>query len=87
MIEQVIDSLVEVGFPSREALESIFIVGHFILGSALEQQVEAPGMRPLRRMPRWPSGCATSTICPTWSRRRVPNAHRILTRSSGTAWL
>ncbi len=40
-IEQVIGSLVEVGFPPREALESILIVGHFVLGSALEHQAEA----------------------------------------------
>jgi TetR/AcrR family tetracycline transcriptional repressor len=41
VIEQVIGSLVEVGFPPREALESLFIVGRFILGSALEHQAEA----------------------------------------------
>ncbi len=40
-IEQVVGSLVEVGFPPREALESILIVGHFVLGSALEYQAEA----------------------------------------------
>lgn len=41
VIEQAIGSLVEVGFPPREALESILIVGHFVLGSALEHQAEA----------------------------------------------
>jgi TetR/AcrR family tetracycline transcriptional repressor len=41
MIEQVISSLVEVGFPPREALESIVTIGHFVLGSALEYQAEA----------------------------------------------
>ncbi|MGH3753668.1 MAG: TetR/AcrR family transcriptional regulator C-terminal domain-containing protein [Pseudonocardiaceae bacterium] len=41
VIEQAIGSLVEVGFPPREALESILTVGHFVLGSALEHQAEA----------------------------------------------
>lgn len=41
VIEQAIGNLVEVGFPPREALESILIVGHFVLGSALEHQAEA----------------------------------------------
>jgi TetR/AcrR family transcriptional regulator, tetracycline repressor protein len=41
VIEQLIGSLVEVGFPPREALESILTVGHFVLGSALEHQAEA----------------------------------------------
>lgn len=41
MIEQAVGSLVEVGFPPREALESILIVGHVVRGSALEHQAEA----------------------------------------------
>lgn len=41
IIEQVIGSLVEIGFSPREALESILNVGHFVLGSALEYQAEA----------------------------------------------
>jgi TetR/AcrR family tetracycline transcriptional repressor len=41
MIEQLIGTLVEVGFPPWEALESILTVGHFVLGSALEYQAEA----------------------------------------------
>jgi TetR/AcrR family tetracycline transcriptional repressor len=41
VIEQTIGSLVEVGFPPREALESVLIVGRFVLGSALEHQAEA----------------------------------------------
>lgn len=36
VIEQLIGALVEVGFPPREALESILTLGHFVLGSALE---------------------------------------------------
>jgi TetR/AcrR family transcriptional regulator, tetracycline repressor protein len=40
-IEQVITSLVEVGFPPREALEAILTIGHFVLGTALEHQAEA----------------------------------------------
>lgn len=40
-IEELIASLVEVGFPPREALESILTVGRFVLGSALERQAEA----------------------------------------------
>ncbi|MGH3671381.1 MAG: TetR/AcrR family transcriptional regulator C-terminal domain-containing protein, partial [Pseudonocardiaceae bacterium] len=40
-VEELIGSLVEVGFPPREALESILIVGHFVLGSALEYQAVA----------------------------------------------
>ncbi|MGH8919464.1 MAG: TetR/AcrR family transcriptional regulator C-terminal domain-containing protein [Actinomycetes bacterium] len=40
-IEQVVGSLVEVGFPPAEALKSILTVGHFVLGSALEHQAEA----------------------------------------------
>ncbi len=40
VIEQLIGSLVEVGFPPREALESILTLGHFVLGSALEHQAE-----------------------------------------------
>jgi len=40
-IDQVIGSLVEVGFPPGEALESILTIGHFIIGSALEHQAEA----------------------------------------------
>lgn len=41
VIEQVIGSLVEVGFSPGEALESILAIGHFVLGSALEYQAEA----------------------------------------------
>ncbi|MDQ4102691.1 MAG: TetR/AcrR family transcriptional regulator C-terminal domain-containing protein [Actinomycetota bacterium] len=41
VFEQGIGSLVEVGFPPREALESILTVGHFVLGSALEYQAES----------------------------------------------
>ncbi|HET9254653.1 MAG TPA: TetR/AcrR family transcriptional regulator C-terminal domain-containing protein [Pseudonocardiaceae bacterium] len=41
VIEQLIATLVEVGFPPRDALESIFTVGHFVLGAALERQAEA----------------------------------------------
>ncbi|HET9117207.1 MAG TPA: TetR/AcrR family transcriptional regulator C-terminal domain-containing protein, partial [Pseudonocardiaceae bacterium] len=40
VIEQLIGTLVEVGFPPREALESILALGHFVLGSALEHQAE-----------------------------------------------
>lgn len=40
-IEQVIASLVEVGFPPREALEVILTIGHFVLGAAVEYQAEA----------------------------------------------
>lgn len=40
-IEELIGSLVDVGFPPREALESILTVGHFVLGSALEHQAVA----------------------------------------------
>ena len=40
VVEQLIGSLVEVGFPPREALESILTLGHFILGSALEHRAE-----------------------------------------------
>lgn len=40
-IEQVLGSLVEVGFPPAEALESILAVGHFVIGSAVEYQAEA----------------------------------------------
>ncbi|MGH3936395.1 MAG: TetR/AcrR family transcriptional regulator C-terminal domain-containing protein [Pseudonocardiaceae bacterium] len=40
-IEQAIASLVEIGFPPREALESMLTIGHFVLGSALEYQAEA----------------------------------------------
>lgn len=40
-IDQVVGSLVEVGFPPAEALESILTIGHFIIGSALEYQAEA----------------------------------------------
>jgi TetR/AcrR family transcriptional regulator, tetracycline repressor protein len=41
VIEQLIGALVEVGFPPREALESILTIGHFVLGAALEHQAEA----------------------------------------------
>ena len=41
VIEQLIGTLVEVGFPPREALESILALGHFVLGSALEHQAES----------------------------------------------
>lgn len=41
VIEALIGSLVEVGFPPQEALESILTVGHFVLGAALEHQAEA----------------------------------------------
>ncbi len=41
VIDQLIGALVEVGFPPREALESILTLGHFVLGSALEHQAEA----------------------------------------------
>jgi TetR/AcrR family tetracycline transcriptional repressor len=41
VVEQLIGSLAEIGFPPREALESILTVGHFVLGSALEHQAEA----------------------------------------------
>jgi TetR/AcrR family tetracycline transcriptional repressor len=41
MIEQLLSALVEVGFPPREALESILTLGRFVLGSALEYQAEA----------------------------------------------
>jgi TetR/AcrR family transcriptional regulator, tetracycline repressor protein len=41
VIEQVLGSLVEIGFPPREALESILTVGHFVLGSALDYHAEA----------------------------------------------
>ncbi|HEX8933749.1 MAG TPA: TetR/AcrR family transcriptional regulator C-terminal domain-containing protein [Pseudonocardiaceae bacterium] len=40
VIEQLIGTLAEVGFPPREALESILALGHFVLGSALEHQAE-----------------------------------------------
>jgi len=40
-VEQVVGSLVDVGFPPAEALESILTVGNFVLGSALEYQAEA----------------------------------------------
>lgn len=40
VIEQLIGTLVEVGFPPREALVSILTLGHFVLGSALEHQAE-----------------------------------------------
>ncbi len=40
-IEQVLGSLVELGFPPDEALESILAVGHFVIGSAVEYQAEA----------------------------------------------
>lgn len=41
VIEQVIGSLVEVGFPPGEALLSILAIGNFIIGSAVEHQAEA----------------------------------------------
>jgi TetR/AcrR family transcriptional regulator, tetracycline repressor protein len=41
VIEALIGTLVEVGFPPREALESILTIGHFVLGAALEHQAEA----------------------------------------------
>ena len=41
VIEQLIGTLVEAGFPPREALESILALGHFVLGSALENQAES----------------------------------------------
>lgn len=40
-VEQVVGSLVEVGFPPAEALETILTVGHFVIGSAMEYQAEA----------------------------------------------
>lgn len=41
VMDEVVGSLVEVGFPPAEALESILTIGHFVLGSALEYQAEA----------------------------------------------
>jgi TetR/AcrR family tetracycline transcriptional repressor len=41
VIEQVLGSLVEVGFPPDEAFDSILAVGHFVIGSAVEYQAEA----------------------------------------------
>lgn len=41
VIEQVLSSLVEVGFPPAEALQSILTLGQFVVGSALERQAEA----------------------------------------------
>jgi TetR/AcrR family tetracycline transcriptional repressor len=41
VIEQVLSSLVEVGFPPAEALQSILALGQFVVGSALERQAEA----------------------------------------------
>jgi TetR/AcrR family transcriptional regulator, tetracycline repressor protein len=40
-IERVLDVLVGVGFPPGEAMEAVFTLGHFTLGSALEHQAEA----------------------------------------------
>jgi TetR/AcrR family tetracycline transcriptional repressor len=40
-IEQVVCSLVDVGFPPAEALVSILTIGHFVIGSAVERQAEA----------------------------------------------
>ncbi|HEU0086485.1 MAG TPA: TetR/AcrR family transcriptional regulator C-terminal domain-containing protein [Pseudonocardiaceae bacterium] len=40
-VEQIVGSLVEVGFPATEALTSILTIGHFVIGSALEHQAEA----------------------------------------------
>lgn len=40
-VDQVVGSLVEVGFPPAEALESILTIGHFVIGSAVEFQAEA----------------------------------------------
>ncbi len=39
-IEQVVGSLVDVGFPPGEALVSILTVGNFVIGSAVEYQAE-----------------------------------------------
>jgi len=41
VVEQAVGSLVDVGFPPGEALESILTVGHFVIGSAVEHQAEA----------------------------------------------
>lgn len=41
VVDQVLGSLVEVGFPPAEAFESILSVGHFVIGSAVEYQAEA----------------------------------------------
>lgn len=41
VIDEVMGSLVEAGFPPAEALESILTLGHFVIGSALEYQAEA----------------------------------------------
>jgi TetR/AcrR family tetracycline transcriptional repressor len=41
VIEQVVGSLVEVGFPPAEAVKSILAIGHFVMGSALGHQAEA----------------------------------------------
>lgn len=40
-IEQVVGSLVEVGFPPAEALMSILTVGHYVIGSVVEHQAES----------------------------------------------
>jgi TetR/AcrR family tetracycline transcriptional repressor len=61
VVEQVLGSLVEVGFPPAEALESILTVGHFVIGSALEYQAEAA------------RGAATE--CDTALAARVRDAH------------
>jgi len=41
VVEQAVGSLVDIGFPPGEALESILTVGHFVIGSAVEYQAEA----------------------------------------------
>lgn len=40
-MDAVVGSLVEVGFPAAEALNSILTIGHYIIGSAVEYQAEA----------------------------------------------
>ena len=40
-IEQVLSSLVDVGFPPAEALTSLLVLGYFVMGSALEHQADA----------------------------------------------
>lgn len=39
--EQVIGSLVDIGFPPAEALVSILTIGNFVIGSAVEHQAES----------------------------------------------
>jgi TetR/AcrR family tetracycline transcriptional repressor len=40
-IDRTLGSLVDVGFPPREALESVLALGHFVVGCAVERQAEA----------------------------------------------